>query len=139
MNKVLIGIALTFSLAFSQDMMGMDQEKMQAMMQEMQKIQVCLSKLDMSALQAMQTEALHAQSDIKKYCESGQRDKAQKIAISFSKRMLSMHVISELKACTKDSPMASMMDIKEKDFSTEHVCDGEKIDLGMPSQNRISW
>jgi len=139
MNKIALILSLLYTLGTSQDISSMNEAQMQAMMQEMQKVQVCLSQLDMSALQNMQTEALHAQNDVKKLCESGQRDKAQKIAINFSKRMLHMHVLSELKGCVKDSAMASMMDINAQDFSKRHVCDDAKIDLGMPSQNRINW
>ncbi|MDF1882175.1 hypothetical protein JHD50_12845 [Sulfurimonas sp. MAG313] len=99
-----------------------------------------MSKLDMSALQKMQTEAINTEKDVKEMCANGQRDKAQKVAISFAKRMLSMPIISQIQECTKLSSLGNLMKIEETDFTKTHVCDGKEVDLGiMPKQQRINW
>jgi len=136
MNKILVGLALTFSLGFSQDTGGMNEDKMQAMMQEMQKMQVCMSKIDMSSLQAMQTEAITLEKQIKQMCESGQRDKAQQTAVKYSKKIMTSPAMLQMKECTKSMPM---MNMEEDDFERHHICDGEKIELGDKSNQRISW
>jgi len=137
--KLLLLSGLIFSQLIAQDIPTMDEGQMQDMMANMQKMQACLSKIDISSLQRIQTEAQHAENDINKFCKNGQRDKAQKIAISFSRRFMHEHAISQMKVCSKLSSMGSLLEIKQTDYTKTHVCDGESVDLAPSSPNRINW
>ncbi|MDF1879868.1 hypothetical protein JHD50_00895, partial [Sulfurimonas sp. MAG313] len=78
--KLLFLIPLALIQVFAQNIQGIDEQQMQKMMAGLQDLQVCMSKLDMSALQKMQTEAINTEKDVKEMCANGQRDKAQKVA-----------------------------------------------------------
>jgi hypothetical protein len=132
---------LLFSLTlFAQDYPpAMNDEQMQSMMASMQKMQACMSQIDLTPLSQLEQEATIVEKEINALCQNGKRDTAQKKAISFSKKVFDLNAMKELKACVKDSPYASMMQLDEKEFEKRHVCDGEKIKLGVPSQQRINW
>lgn len=137
--KTLLLSALSFSLLIAQDMSQMNGQQMQNMMQDMQKIQVCMAKVDFNSLAALQEKSYTVQKEIEKMCKNKQKDKAQEKAISFSNEVMSYPAIIQLKACSKGSAMESLMNTSQTDFQKQHVCDGMNIDFGMPSQQRINW
>jgi len=117
----------------------MNGQNMEAMMQEMQTIQVCMAKVDFNALSALQEKAFSVQKNIETMCQQGQRDQAQQKAISFSKEVMSTPAIVQLKGCSKGTVMEKMMEVRVNDFTKTHVCDGEKVEFSMPQQQRIQW
>ena len=139
MNKTLSGLLLTVILGLSQDMGQMNQEQMQIMMQEMQKIQECMSKVDIGSLENMQAEAIAIEKEVKQLCQNKQRAQAQDKAVAYAKKVMNMPAILQIKECTKNSSMASMMNFDINDFQTSHVCDGKEIELGVPNNKRINW
>jgi len=137
--KLLTSLLLLGSLAYSQDMSQMNQEQMQIMMQEMQKIQVCMSKIDMSPLQALETEALRIEKEVAKLCQEGKRNKAQSKAISYANKIMEMPSLVQMKECAKNTAMEKMIDFNIDDFKGKHVCDDEKIEFGVPGNKRVVW
>jgi len=137
--KLLSTLLLVSSLCFAQDMTQMNQNQMQAMMQEMQNMQACMSKIDFSEFENLQTEATRIESELKKLCQEGKRDQAQSKAVAYAHKVMKMPALVQMQECSKDSAMADLMKINIDDFQTEHVCDDEDIELGVPSNKRISW
>jgi len=131
-------LLLSASLCFSQDITQMDQNQMQAIMQQMQELQVCMSKIDFSAFENLQTEASIIEKEIKTLCQEGKRDKAQDKAVAYAHKVMKMPALIQMKECSKNSAMADLMKIDIDDFQTKHVCD-EEIKLGVPSNKRINW
>ncbi len=122
-----------FSTLLAQDIPQMDPAKMEKMMQKMQEIQVCMSKVDLTSLASLEEETLKVQKKVEKMCSDGKREKAQAEAITFYKKVTKMPAMIQMRACTKE--FSPQTDPKQK----THVCDGEKIDLGMPENKRIEW
>jgi len=127
------------ALLFAQDISQMNAASMENMMQEMQKMQACMAKVDFSALASLQEKSFTVQQNIEKLCAQGKRDKAQSTAISFSKEVMSLPAIVQLKECSKNSAMGTMLNIDSNDFQKNHVCDGQQVDFGVPSNKRINW
>ena len=137
--KSITSLLLLGSLAYSQDMSQMNQEQMQIMMQEMQKMQVCMSKIDFSQLENLQTEATLIETELKRLCQEGKRDQAQSKAVNYAHKVMKMPALIQMQECSKNSAMAELMKINIDDFQTTHVCDDEKIELGVPTNQRINW
>lgn len=107
--------------------------------QIMQKMQSCMAKVDFSALVNLQERSFKIQKDIEKMCAQGQKDKAQSTAVSFSIEVMSYPAIVQLKECSKNSAMGAMLDMTNSHFDKSHVCDGQKVDFGLPNNQRINW
>ncbi len=113
--------------------------EMDQMLQQMQKMQTCMAKIDYSALKPLQLESQLAEAKIKELCKSGHQKEAQLYAISYVQEVLKAPILLELKACTKGSPIAELMQVSIDDFNSKDVCDGKAINLGVPSAQRINW
>jgi len=137
--KFFTSLLLLGSLTYAQDMSQINPEQMQSMMQEMQKMQVCMSKIDFSELENLQTEATLIEAELKKLCQEGKRDKAQSKAIAYAHKVMKMPALVQMQECNKNSAMADLMKIDIDNFQTSHVCDNEDIELGVPSNKRINW
>lgn len=134
MIKVLTPLLLTSFLIFAKET-----QNMEVMMQDMQKMQVCMSKIDFNALSVLQEKSYSVQQEIEKMCKNKQKDKAQERAMAFSKEVMSYPAIVQLKQCSKGSSMEGMMQTAKTDFKKQHVCDGINIDFGMPNKQRVQW
>jgi hypothetical protein len=107
---------------------GMSEEQMQQMMEQAQKIQECMAKIDQSAMDAFAAKAEKMHKDMEALCAAGKRDQAQSIAITYGKEISAS---KEMKGIKKCSEMATgmmqqmpMMQNLDKDYDKRHVCDG---------------
>lgn len=126
MLKALILFVLYSSLAFSAQPEQMTEEQMQQMMENAQKMQECMAKIDQSAMDALAAKGEKMHAEIKKLCAAGKRDEAQKKAIVYGKEMSSS---KEMKAMQQCGEMAKQMmqqmpmgDVENTDQG--HTCDG---------------
>jgi len=106
----------------------MSEEQMQQMMEQAQKMQECMAKIDQTAMEALAAKAEKMHKDMKALCAAGKRDRAQSVAISYGKEV---SATKEMKAMVKCSEMATgmmqqmpMMQNLDKDYEKHHVCDG---------------
>ena len=116
------------TLLFAQNYGGMKQGDMQKMMQVMQEVQQCMSKIDQSKLNELQARSEQAQQEIDSLCAQGKRDKAQKRAMAFGREIVSDPTMKQMRTCGEIAQGAVPMDnmIKtydEKDYANRHVCD----------------
>jgi hypothetical protein len=116
--------------AASQYPMGMNSADMQNMMQQMQKAQACMEKIDQDEIQALEEKAKAIQADMKSLCAKGERDKAQQKAMSYAKDIMGNPTVKELQKCSKmmQGAMKGMMPdmsllSEDKDYTSKHVCD----------------
>ena len=103
MPKIVLLPVLCMPLALSAQDEQMTEEQMQQMMENAQKMQECMAKVDMNAF-AAKGEKVHA--EVKKLCADGKRDEAQKKAMAYGKEMSSS---KEMKAMQKCGEMAKQM------------------------------
>ena len=128
--KILTGITLLLlsMTAFAQNPYKINDPAMQKMMEEMQKYEMCMAKIQQS--QFIEMQLLHEQfvEEVSPLCASGNRDKAQKRAIKFGKEMSNHPLIMETSKCGKllTSELAKE-ELEDMDFNYEtsniHVCD----------------
>ena len=128
MKKLFVTMLLLLPVtAGAQDM---NQQNMQNMMAEMQKLGVCMQSIDQQELEAVGNDADRFEAEMKVLCKDGKRDEAQKKAMVFSKKMMNSSAIKDLRKCTEKvsasvRDMMPNMDPEEmaKDYSNRHVCD----------------
>lgn len=129
-KTVLTLLSLIPVAALAQNPMGMNDADMQNMMQQMQKAQACMEKIDQNEIQALEKKAKSIQADMKSLCASGERDKAQQKAMAYAKDIIDNPTVKEMQKCSKmmQGAMKGMMpDMallgQDKDYTSEHVCD----------------
>ena len=129
MKSAVIILALLLPVsALAQNPKSMSQGNMQNMMQVMQKMQECMASIDQAKLQEIQVQSEKLSKDIKSLCSKGQRDKAQKMAISYGRKMASDPTLKQMQKCGEmaQGAMPMMGEVKtydEKEYANKHVCD----------------
>ena len=128
MKKLFVTVLLFLPVtAGAQDM---NQQNMQNMMAEMQKLGACMQSIDQQELEALGSNADRFEADMKVLCKDGKRDEAQEKAMVFSKKMMNSSAIKDLHKCTEkvSASVRGMMpnmnpDEMIKDYSNHHICD----------------
>ena len=128
--KILTGITLLLlpMISIAQNPYEIDDPAIQKMMEEMQKYETCMAKIEQSKFIEIQLLQEQFVEEVRPLCASGDRDKAQKRAIMFGKEMSNHPVILEISKCDKllSSELAKE-ELDDMDFNYEtsniHVCD----------------
>jgi hypothetical protein len=113
---------------FAQNYGNMNKGDMQKMMQVMQQVQECMSNIDQTKLNELQARSEQATQNIDALCAQGKRDKAQKQAMAFGKKITSDPTVQQMRTCGKMAegavPMTGMVETyDEKTYANRHVCD----------------
>lgn len=132
MKTPFIGLLLVLSMAAvaQNNYRGMSEADMQRMMEQGQKMEACMSKIDQAELDRLEQQSLKMEDEIRALCQGGNRDKAQQTAIAFGKEVNSAPVMQQVRECTAlmDGMMQMMPPIpfsgEEKEDASGHVCDG---------------
>jgi hypothetical protein len=124
---LLLSIPLT---VLAQNPMGMSEADMQDMMQQMQKAQACMEKIDQSELQSLEQKAKQYEAEMKSLCAGGERDKAQEKALTYAKDIMNHSAVKEARRCGEmmQGMMKGMMQEmsvmeQDRDYTKMHVCD----------------
>jgi len=118
MKKHLILFLILLSFTYGQDA-GVAEG---VSLEQVKELNTCMSKIDMSAFANMQKEAAEMQVKVKEMCKKGKRDKAQNLALSYTKKMLNLPELKQLENCTKSFRPADK-EGKNDDLMKAHVCD----------------
>jgi len=131
--KSYLAITLSFVLlpAFAQEPSAMSEEKMQEMMQGMQKMANCFQNIDQSKLEGLADEGKAMEEKLKKLCADGERSKAQQEAMAFGMKYMNSEEFKTLKQCGEMAKgmMPEMPDYSvykdegSENSSNRHVCD----------------
>lgn len=114
---------------FAQNYGSMNNKDMQGMMQVMQEVQKCMANIDQSKLNELQASSQKINQEINALCTQGKRDKAQKRAMAFGKKIASDPTMQQMRKCGEMAqgalPMEGMIETyDEKEYANRHVCDG---------------
>ncbi len=116
--------------AFAQNYQGMNEQDMQKMMEQMQKMQVCMQDVDQAELKTLEHRSKQLESDIKSLCAAGKRDEAQERALSFGRDVAKAPAMQKMKECGEMMkgmmPEMPFTDL-DKDYSSHHVCDNDRF------------
>jgi hypothetical protein len=131
MKSILIALTTLLPLtALAQYPMEMNEADMQNMMQQMQRAQACMEKIDQSQLQELESRARQYEAEMKSLCAKGDRDAAQEKAMVYAKDIMNHPAVQEAKHCGEmmQGAMKGMMQdmsvmSQDKDYSKVHVCD----------------
>lgn len=121
-------IILFCSTGFAANQNSMNQPNMQNMMQVMQQVQQCMAGIDQSKLNELQAQSEKFEKELDALCAQGQRDTAQKQAITYGRKIAADPTMKQLRKCGEMAQGAlPMMDIgktyDEKEYASKHVCD----------------
>mgnify|MGYP000597071304 CR=1 FL=1 len=114
---------------FAQNYGSMNNKDMQGMMQVMQEVQKCMANIDQTKLNELQARSEKVTQEINALCAQGKRDKAQKRAMAFGKKIASDPTMQQMRKCGEMAqgalPMEGMVETyDEKEYANRHVCDG---------------
>jgi cell division protein FtsB len=114
---------------FAQNYGSMNNKDMQGMMQVMQGVQKCMANIDQTKLNELQARSEKINQEINALCTQGKRDKAQKRAMAFGKKIASDPTMQQMRKCGEMAqgalPMEGMVETyDEKEYANRHVCDG---------------
>jgi ribosomal 50S subunit-associated protein YjgA (DUF615 family) len=118
---------LTANAYAQQPPAGMSEADMQRMMQGMQAMQQCMSKVDTAKLERLGQEGEKVQAEVKSMCKAGKRDAAQERAMTFGMRVMKDPDMQTMQECSK--PMQGMMPQQQMpytdpgEYKNRHVCD----------------
>ena len=129
MKKLVITLLCLMPLTvIAQNPMGMNQQDMQKMMQQMQKAQACMEKIDQSGMKVLEEKQKKFETEVSTLCSDGKRDAAQAKAMSYAKEVANSALIKSMKECGEmmqgmmtDMPFVN----QDEDYSSQHVCDSE--------------
>lgn len=92
-------------------------------MEQVQKMQECMSRIDQSRLEALSARAETMDKEIKALCAAGKRDQAQDRAMEYGREISSAPVMQQMKKCGEMARgMMQQMPMMD-DYSDRHVCD----------------
>lgn len=107
----------------------MSDEQMRQMMQNAKKMQECFSNVDQSAIKSLAERGKRIEAEVKALCKAGNRDDAQKTAMTFGREVNASKDMQAIKKCSsmgqammKDSPW--MVSEDGKNSKGGHICDG---------------
>lgn len=114
------------ALGYSQNYPGMNEADMQKMIQQMEKMQSCMEKVDESKLKALEKRSHQMEAEVKSLCASGKRDEAQKEAIAFGKEIANNATMQSMMKCgeiMKQAMPKMTFTGLDKESANIHVCD----------------
>jgi len=124
--KILVMVIFLLSPGAVLAQQGMDQE----IMQQLQKMVTCMAAINEKEMKALEEETKNFEAEAKGLCKSGKRDKAQELAMEFSKKVVNSPALITMRKCTEKiyesmKEMTPNMEPGEivKDYSKVHVCD----------------
>ena len=130
MKKLIAILILLLHMSVSaQSPQGMDQEQMQHMIVQMQKMQACVKDLDQSGLQALGIRAKQMNKEVEALCAKGERDGAQQKALAFVRETVKNPSLQKIRKCgdplegmMPEIPLLDQYDSKGGN-SNQHICD----------------
>ena len=117
-------------VTFAQDYQDMNEEDMQKMMQQMQKMGSCMQNVDQAKLKILEQRSNQFEAEVKSLCANGKRKEAQAKAISFGKEIAKDPTMQAMSKCSEmmEGNMPNMPIMKRhKDRSNHHVCDQNSV------------
>ncbi|NOY16397.1 MAG: hypothetical protein GXP23_05605 [Gammaproteobacteria bacterium] len=125
MKKIVMVIfLLSPTTVFAQQ--GVDPE----IMQQLQDMATCISTIDQDEMKTLEKESKDFEAKVKGLCKSGKRDKAQELAMEFSKKIVNSPALITMRKCTEtiSSALKGMVpnmppEKVVKNYDDKHVCD----------------
>ena len=129
-KSAIVLLLLMPTTSYAQNPMAMSEADMQKMMQQMQKAQACMEKIDQAELDALGKQANQFEAEMKSLCASDKRDAAQEKAMVYAREVMDRPVVKEARRCGEmmQGAMQGMSQNmpymgQDKDYSSQHVCD----------------
>lgn len=125
MRKLILTLAFAPCVVVAQSNPAMQQNMMQ-MMEQAQKAQACVQKIDQSQFGQLQQEGDRKKAELEALCAAGKRDQAQQEAIAYSRKMMAEPVMQEMRKCSemlRGLVPQMPFDNFEEEFKDKHICD----------------
>lgn len=105
---------------------NMNEEQMQKLMEQGQKMQACFSQIDPAAMEQMAERGKAMEAEISDLCKSGDRDGAESRAVAYAKEMMDDDSMQAMKKCGEEMARTlPQMEFMKQDVEGKerHVCD----------------
>ncbi len=125
MKSIVVVLCLLFPVIATAQNQGFNMGNMQQMMQLMQQ---CMAKIDQTELETLQQQSEKMSKELDTLCKKGERNKAQKKALAYGKKMMQNPALVQVKKCGEITkgilPENSNPAFDNTfDFSDGNVCD----------------
>ena len=110
----------------AQNYPAMNEADMQKMMQQMEKMQSCMQKIDQGKLEALGLRSEQMEAEINSLCAQGKRDEAQQKAMAFGKEIANDATMKAMMKCTEGlQGMIPEMSFKglDEEAADQQICD----------------
>lgn len=112
--------------ALAQNYPAMNEADMQKMMQQMEKMQSCMAKIDQGKLEALGVRSEQMEAEINALCVQGKRDEAQQKAMAYGKEIANDATMKAMMKCTEGlQGMMPEMSFKglDEEAADQQICD----------------
>lgn len=132
MKKLLVAMLLVPTMAYADHhgsaphAGGMNDARMQEMMNEMKKVETCMAGVDKAAIEGLGKRAEKLEQTFIKLCGEGKKDAAQKKLISFANDVNNHGEIKKMRQCFDkiDNPMMRQSMQQKFEINTkQHICE----------------
>lgn len=102
-----------------------DKARLQQIMQEAKRAQVCMAEIDKNALEEFKQKSQELNNEIKKLCADGKRNKAAERIKQFKDDALQSKVMTQIKNCTQgmENMMGGTSSSTYLEAKGQHICD----------------
>ena len=125
----ILGIAISLLLpiiSYAEEPAAIGEGNMQMMAERMQEMQKCMNSINKSDLEKVEKRSIQFEKKIRSLCAKGERDQAQKEALSYGEKISAMPGMQSMKKCAENTQgmmQAMPMPGQDMDFSNRHACD----------------
>lgn len=111
---------------YAQNPSNMNEQSIQQMMEQMQKMQACMQNIDQSRLPELERKSRLIEAEIKSLCAKGKRDQAEQRALDFAKEIEQDKDLQAMRKCGEMMqgvmPQMPFVD-DEQSTGTTHICE----------------
>lgn len=102
-----------------------DEAQMRRMMEQAQKMQDCMTKVDQGAMEAMAAEGQAFSKKVEALCAAGKRDEAMSQAMDYGRRISASEEVQQMRKCGEmmKGMMPEIPMPKSPEEGGKHICD----------------
>jgi Skp family chaperone for outer membrane proteins len=119
-------VILLSTPVYAQNISNMNEQDMQQMMEQAQKMQACMQDIDQSRLPELERRSHDMQAEVKSLCAEGKRDRAEQTAMDFAMEMSQDKDLQAMRKCGEmmQGVMPKIPPIGyERSAKNKHICD----------------
>ncbi len=127
MKNLTMSLLLAFPMAISaQDYSNMNEADLEKMMQQMEKMQSCMGRIDETKIKSLEQRTKKMEAEVQSLCAAGDRDQAQEKAMAYGEDLANDPTMRSLVECgeiMKDAIPDISFSVLNEVSANRHICD----------------